>query len=411
MAYITREDGEHFVIPSYRDVLSAKKTNLLKREIMLLSSNYGEYITLQKKNADQYEVAFSTETGYLLGETIWNHFKRPINLIYCEAIPNTTEVILVIVKSGSVYLDGSFPIDSIAEELVIFKTQQINFDIYVYGDVPISRTPEPGKFTFDASSVKSFNILPTPAFPKVNVVKNFQLQRVDAVLESKGIGVFPIKNVIYGLVAIGLIFMAYIFITTHKKDLPKTIISAVNPYQTYVNTLTSPAPSDEIFKLTRKISLLLTVPGWSLVSVNYSNGKVVAEEKSEGSRTNVLFDWAKKHDATVDILPTGFFITTTFPQLNRLPPTEIHSLKAVLGNLIDRLSYVLQGNNLTLLPAANRGEYSEVNLALNLNGISLNTLNLVGKQFQSLPLTMSKLTLTFDNGYLSGTINLKALGN
>src|SRR3990167_1150336 len=102
MAYITREDGERFVIPSYRDVLSAKKPSLLKKEVLLLSSNYGEYVALQRKNIQQYEAAFSPDPGYLLGETVWHYFKRPIDLIYCEAIPNTNHAILVIVKGGSV---------------------------------------------------------------------------------------------------------------------------------------------------------------------------------------------------------------------------------------------------------------------------------------------------------------------
>src|SRR5439155_12402343 len=112
-----------------------------------------------------YEVAFSQDAGYLLGETVWHYFKRPMDMIYCEAIPNTTEAILVIVKSGSVYLDGSFPLDSIAEELVIFLTQQNNFEIYLYGDVPISQEPEAGKFSFEAGSVKSFDALSKPVFP------------------------------------------------------------------------------------------------------------------------------------------------------------------------------------------------------------------------------------------------------
>src|SRR5258706_12802884 len=103
MPYIARDDGERFVIPSYRDTLSAKKSNLLKKEILLLSESYGAFATVIKKNAQQYEVAFSPDTGYLLGETVWQHFKRPFDLIYCEIIPNTSEAILVIVKSGSVF--------------------------------------------------------------------------------------------------------------------------------------------------------------------------------------------------------------------------------------------------------------------------------------------------------------------
>jgi len=66
MPYIAREDGERFVIPSYRDVLSAKRANLLKKEILLLSENYGSFIALQRKNTQQYEVAFSPDTGLFL---------------------------------------------------------------------------------------------------------------------------------------------------------------------------------------------------------------------------------------------------------------------------------------------------------------------------------------------------------
>jgi hypothetical protein len=147
MSYITREDGERFVIPSYRDVLKAKQKTQLKKEILALSKSHGEYITMQKKGPNQYELAFSSDTGYLLGESIWQHFNRPVDMIYCEAIPNSTDAILVIVKSSAVYLDGSFPLDSIPEELIIFLTQQNNFEIYIYGDVPISQTHEIGKFS------------------------------------------------------------------------------------------------------------------------------------------------------------------------------------------------------------------------------------------------------------------------
>ncbi len=36
MAFIAREDGEHFVIPSYRDVITAKQEAALKKDILAL---------------------------------------------------------------------------------------------------------------------------------------------------------------------------------------------------------------------------------------------------------------------------------------------------------------------------------------------------------------------------------------
>ena len=67
MAVITREDGERFVVPTYRDILSAKKIGLLKREIQLLSTNYGEYITLQKKIPYAIRSGFFNRTWVFTG--------------------------------------------------------------------------------------------------------------------------------------------------------------------------------------------------------------------------------------------------------------------------------------------------------------------------------------------------------
>ncbi len=226
MPYITREDGERFVIPSYRDTLRARSASILKREIQLLSSNYGEYITLQKKAADRYEAAFSTDTGYLLGESIWNFFKRPADMIYCEQVPNTTEAILVIVKSGTVYLDGMFAIDSIPEELVIFKTQSNHFQIFTFGDVPISEHPEDEKFSFDVGSVELFSQLDSPVFATLPLYKNYHLEIVDIVLKNQGIGVFPAKQLLGVVVIFGLIWMGWQFLEAHKHELPHRGVGA-----------------------------------------------------------------------------------------------------------------------------------------------------------------------------------------
>lgn len=411
MPYITREDGKRFVIPSYRDVLSAKKTSLLKREIMLLSANYGEYITLQRKNVEQYEVAFSNEQGYLLGETVWHYFKRPFDLIYCEEIPNTTEAILVIVKSGSVYLDGAFPIDSIPEELIIFKSQQNNFNIYINGNVPISEKPEDGKFWLDASSVRSFTILDEPLFPTLPTVKTFQLQLVDTVLRAQGIGVFPVRQLVTGIIFLGLLWMAWNYITTHKKELPQVIVGVVNPYQIYINTLTSPDPSMEFGEVLRSAKRLFEIPGWYPEGIEYSKGKIVASVKSEGARTAPLFEWAKLNQAQIQAQPEGFYVIMPVYTTNRPMPNTINELTDVIANIVDRLSFVMSGNNLQVGPITDRKAYSETELTVSFNMIPLTTLDLIGQQFKDLPLVLNKVTIKANRGVLTGSIMLQALGN
>jgi hypothetical protein len=417
MPFITREDGERFIIPSYRDVLSVKKATLLKKEVLLLASNYGEYIALQKKNVSQYEIAFSPEPGALLGETVWHYFKRPRDLIYCEAIPNTSDAILVIVKSGSVYLDGSFPIDSITDELVIFKTQQNDFDIYIHGDVPISQEPEEGKISLDASSVKSFNVLDKPIFPTLPIVKTFQLQLVDTVLKAHGIGVFPIKQLTAGALVVGALWMGWVYLSTHKKEIaiPQVFVEAVNPYQAYINKLTSPNPATLIKQMVNNIGLFFTIPGWTPVSFTYKTleGSSVldAAVKSEGARTNALYNWAAKNRVNVVLAPDGFHLVALLTPEIRPAPDVIYRSDSVIANLIDRLSYILPGNSLAIGSSVDKGKYKEIEIAITFQAISPTTLNTVGQQFKALPLVLSKASGTVTNGSLSGSIVLTELGN
>ena len=413
MPYVTREDGERFVIPSYRDVISAKKPSLLKKEILLLCASHGEYITLQRKNVEQYEVAFSNEPGYLLGETVWQYFKRPQDLIYCEAIPNTTEAILVIVKSGSVYLDGSFPVDSIADELVIFRTQKNSFDIYVYGDVPISDTPQEDKFALDSTSVRSFTVLEKPVFPTLPIVKAFQLQRVNVVLESHGIGVLPIKKILAVIVGLGLLWMGFNYLTTHKKQLPTVMVGTSNPYQNYITAMSTPDPSEGIIWLSNAVSTLFTIPGWYPIETVYSNGVLLADMKSLGTRTDVLTTWAQKNHAVVGITTTGFTISMIdLTVKNRPAPTYIYSVSEVVANLVDKLSYIVPGNNIQIGKLTSQPKYNSIDLTITFSGITPTTLELLGQNLAQLPvvLTEAKVTLAQD-GSIGGTISLRVLGN
>lgn len=414
MPYITREDGERFIIPSYRDTLSAKKPSLLKREIELLSASYGGYIALQKKGVNLYEVAFSPDSGYLLGECAWQYFKRPYDMIYCEAIPNTNEAILVIVKSGSVYLDGSFSVDSIAEELVIFKTQQNAFNIFIYGDVPISQTPEDGKFSFEAASVKAFSVLSEPVFPTLPTVKAFQLQLVDTVLKAQGIGVLPVKQLITGVFLLILLYMGYNYLSTAKQELPTVIVGTANPYQGYIDQLSSADPAKEIELVYNTINFIYSLPGWAPDSLDYTPGypaKMRVHVKSTGARTNILLDWAKRNNVTVEILPDGIFLTILGVSPRREAPTTISHMQEIIANMLDRLSYVLPGNSMTFGTTADKRAYVEVNLGITFSGISPLIFNLIGRTIENLPLVLNKITLKIDDTGLSGTITLKALGN
>jgi hypothetical protein len=409
MSYITREDGERFVIPSYRDVLSSKQKNQLKNDILSLSQSYGEYITLQRKSSMQYEVAFSPDPGYLLGESIWHYFKRPLDMIYCEAVPNTTEAILVIVKGGSVYLDGRFPLEGIPEELVVFLTQKNNFDIYIYGNVPISEQAIEGKFSFDAHSIKSFNILVQPVFVSLPLLKIYQLQLVEPVLKAQGIGVFPVRQTLILFAILGMAWMLYHYLTLPSKVVQVSTVT-INPYQEYIDSLTTPAPDQQINQLMGKLALLFTLPGWNVNSVQYANGNMVATVKTAGSKIKTLFNWVKNNNAKAIIKADGIDISLNINAPRRNSTMQIYPIQEVIAKLVDKIALVYPGNNLSLA-FVNKGSFTDVKITIQLPNISPTLLVLIAHQFKNLPLVLQNVTLTVNNGMINGSIIIDALGS
>ncbi len=414
MTYITRGDGEHFVIPSYRDVLTAKQKTALKNEILALSKSYGEYITLQRKTATKYEVAFSTDRGYLLGESIWHFFGRPLDMVYCEAIQGTTEAILVIVKSGSVYLDGSFPLDTIPEELVVFLTEQNNFEIFISGDVPISQQPEDGKFSFDPASVKKFTVLEKPIFPTLPLLKPYLFDLVDTVLKNQGIGVFPVKQVVGVLVTVSVVWMIWSYFSTAKVkvEAPPPPPPQVNPYQGFLDGLSTPTPDSLITIFLAELQKLYGMPGWVPKSIFFSKGLLSANVQSQGSLLKNLYQWAKLNNAIIVVRRDGISVTLTMPIQNRPQPKNIYSIKKVLVQLIDKIAIIYPGNHLSPGETIDHGgSYSEMPIAINLDSASPELIRTIGQQLQGYPMTLQNIQVSVNNGSLSGSINLLILGS
>lgn len=412
MPYVAREDGEHFVIPSYREVITAKNTGVLKKEISVLAKNFGSYITLQRKGPIQYEIAFSQEGGYLLGETVWNQLKRPADMIYCEAIPNSTDAILVIVKEGAVYLDGQFPVDSIPEELVIFLTQQNNFDIYTFGDVPISEKPEVGKFSFESTSVRSFTVLDKSLFNELPLLRIFHLAPVNDVLKFYGIGVFPAKKAVIGVVILFVIGFMWTYMTAPKEVVTELIVQQVNPYIGYVEEMTSPPPNEEVALFIDHLRTLFTVPGWEIKDFSYTAGKTTATVTSLGTSIAVLQAWANNNNASVNLSSNTMTVSLSGSLKNRRPPTKIYKLNSVLLSFVDQLAAVYPGNRVKYTPAKRRrGPYARDSVDIRIEKLSPAVIALIGNQLEGYPFIMNQIELSLNKeGMLEGTIKLDIMG-
>lgn len=412
MPYITREDGERFVIPAYRDEISAKNNSALRKEIITLSQSYGEYIAMQRKATLKYDIAFSPDAGYLLGESIWHYFKRPMDMIYCEAVPNTTEAILVIVKDGQVYLDGRFPVESIPEELIIFLTQKNQFEISIYGDVPIVREPAEGKFSFDSSSVKSFTELKDPIFPTLPLVKAYQLQLVEPTLKRYGVSGIDIKKVITFLVLIGAGWYAWTLISPMIfAPPPAAVAPQVNPYQGFYDALATPAPDAEIMSLIPVLQDLVTIPGWTLMTATYQQGSINCDMKSEGAQVEDLIKWADARQGKVTITSSGISLSLPIKTTQRAKINKIYPIQQTLAVLLDHLVKVYPGNNVQVAEVASQGAFQSIDTGITLLGVGLAQLELISKQLKDLPFVVKKVQLNYTGTGFSGSIGMTLLGS
>ncbi len=192
------------------------------------------------------------------------------------------------------------------------------------------------------------------------------------------------------------------------------IIAPSDPYQGYTAQLSTPDLESDIATLINNINLLYTIPGWIPQSVTYTPGtpsNTRAHLMSLGARMQILMAWALKYNEKLEITSDGVFLTMNNYTTRRNSPNTITNMQDIIANIIDRLSYVLPGNNIQFASTADKRVFKEVTLKLAVANLSPVTLDLIGRTLQNLPLVLSNIELKLSNQGLSGLITFKALGN
>ena len=243
------------------------------------------------------------------------------------------------------------------------------------------------------------------------LLKQYQLQLVDVVLKTHGIGVFPTKKLITALVSVGLVWMLWSYITAQAPQPPPPPQQALSPYATYNQMLASPAPDEEIKGMLAKLNLLFSLPGWTVKAIDYSNGTLLANVTSGGTKAETLLAWAHAVGATFGVKNTGFVVIFNVPLTNRPVPTNIYPIRNIIAILIDRLSNVIPGNNMQLGEFKNQDVFNNATLTIAATAVTPVVLAMIGEQLKDLPLVLKHVTMSNTNGTLSGSIEIEVLGN
>ena len=286
MATITRSDGLQFVVQAYRELLPMASRALLIKAIRTLAEQQGNYLYLTRKFNGEIEAVIAKESGYLLGESIWHFFDNSENLIYVEALPENNQLLLIVIRDSSVYIDAKIEAKNLQEELIPLMAGEDPYMIRVFGDITLK---------FPDQLTSSFEKLSKSVFNQLTANPELSLRPVAFALKSPALGKNHVPVLITGILIVGL-FAGYSLFHSGRPALVTVphLAPAPNPYAEYERALTTSEPSDQLAHFVDVIKDLYFIPGWRVTGLKMEGGEYQIALESEGGNLESLLDWSKK---------------------------------------------------------------------------------------------------------------------
>lgn len=408
MPALQRADGVRFVLRSYRETVTPKKPSLLRKELFLMSQTHGHYARFIRQLDGRIEAIFSRETDYLLGETVWEYFGRPNDLIYCEVLPGEQDAILVVARNGSIYLDAKLAFNELFDELESLFSTNAQYAIYVAGEVPLARKQTENKFYVAPDWIKTFESFEHSVFEALPVLSQYQLLAFDIAISELKLDAPMLKLIKVGTLVLLLLAIWYWLMPAKQET---SILETTTPYEQYSSALNNPEPALQLMELARQIVLLETLPGWLPASIDYTPAGVKVKVHTLGSPTELLLRWAAKYQGRVDFGQGGasLLLPSRLNNRNNIPP--VSSLVKSLSTIIDKMMQIIPGKSVAITSTQSQAAYKATNITINFSQGSPVVLTLIGRALEGLPIVLVSSNLTITNGLLSGTIQLTVLGN
>lgn len=408
MPVLRRSDGIPFALRSYRESLTVKNSSLLRRELFLLSQSHGHFARFLKQRNGKLEAIFSKDEGYLLGETIWQHFGFPENLIYCEQLTDDKDILTVIVLAGNIYLDAKLSYEELTEEFTTLFSSKVRYQIYVSGKVPLTDGNAKNKFNLAAEIVDSFQHQEASIFENLVALPQFQLLRFESAVEELKLG----ASVKKALITASILLVALLGIWYWLGSAPVTTEkAALDPYEKYSYEFANPDPTQQLSDLANKIILIQSLPGWLPIGIDYIAAGARVKVRTLGSPTQLLLAWAKKNGGSVDFTTEGAILMLPSTLRNRSSVPPIVSLTKTLSLVIDKMMQIIPGKSVAIGASLSQTSYKTNAIIITINKGSPVVLTLIGRALIGLPVTLTSSTFTLSNGLLTGTLQLTVLGN
>lgn len=412
MVVVDRQDGLKFIVQAYRETLVRQSRRLLVQDIRLLAKQHGPYASLYAHDKD-IETAFAAESGYLLGECVWDYFGRPDDLIYCEALGQRSDCLLVVIRDGRVYLDMKLLSSQIQDELQPILADKQPYVVYTYGDVPLRDTETFGgaTFTLPKEMCGQFNQLREPLFNSLIPASKFALKPADK-LSFSSLSRHQNKWIGLGLIVVLLAVGGWRYHSSSQISLVPTHAVLQSSFQReWQTTFHQPSPVTIMRAVVDHLDAMYLIPGWQASAIHYASHQFQAHLKAtDGGNLWSLTDWAKQHYYTMH-RDSNDAVLEADPQLPvRESVPDVITMPEAVSAVTRRLSQLLTADAIHIGTASRHGHLQTVPVELTIHSLSPDLLSLVGEEFNHLPVTLSTADLTIDDGLINGTLHLSLWG-
>lgn len=414
MSVLTRPDGQAFIINAYRETLVAQTRSELAQKIRLHAHEHGHHVLLQKSGSGQYEVAYSHDPGYLLGESIWHHFGQPSHLIFCEVMPDQT-LLLVIVRDSVVYLASKISKAELSQELLWLRPSDEQYQVVVVGDMPMLDQDSDGKLLLSDAAVKSFDQQTTSVFNRVVPPGLYELQPLAIALRVQNLSVSRPAWVTLSVAVFLMMSGGFWAVMKHEPAAKPTVIEAISHNNSdaarYQRALSTPAPAKLLAEASRMVDRLYLLPGWSNATVRLSHNDYTVRLKPHRGNIEMLTQWAHQRNMHFELTTMG----ATLSRHSDVPVrsearAQPHAVAPVTAALIDRMDYLLHDDAVKLINTVQHGDLKEQVLTVNLKEVSPQVLELLSQELEGLPVVMDNVDIQFKAGLINGNIRLAVWG-
>lgn len=406
MTILTRNDGIEFVMQAYREIIENGNKTALAQKVHVLAEQHGRFVRLFKKEKHYYEAVFSNEAGYLLGESVKHYFYQAQNLIFCEALENEIDLLLVVVRDGEVYLDAIVNKISLRQELRLLISDRYQYQIFTHGAVPMLDDP-----ILPPEKIISFENLSDPLLPRLPTLKNLQLVPVELALKTQ-CNSSTNQSLIYLIISLlalsgGLIL--YNINTGLQKKQAQSVLA--DPYSQFNTALSSAEPHAQLIELMKTIELLYTIPGWQLQSINFSNNHYSVQLKNNQGDLTQISQWSDFNNFTYTQNNNQPTLTSLSHVPSRLPPKTISNEAALVEAITEPLRALLGAQAISIENTYTSGLAKQTTVTLNITQATPKILDIIGQLLENQPVTIENANFNNKDLTINGRIQFSIWGN